>query len=178
MAVRQTLALKVLFSCVNPTLSVGNVSIMTSNHNSIKYKSKASIFTVLFIILWADSSRMTATHNNSKPAQIWMESAACVMTSCVPCWRWRPAVVRLSCHMMATKHRLCAGYLHSLWRLLAEHAGLHKGVILFIYSSEKPYQLEPNCQGKLCCKVEFSDLLQHYTHRPTHNISYLHFMWK
>lgn len=48
MAVRLSLALKVLF----PTnLYVGAVTIMTSNHENIKYETKASTFTGLFIFL-------------------------------------------------------------------------------------------------------------------------------
>lgn len=52
MAVRLSLARKVLFGTVDTTLYGGAGGIMTSNHGCIKYETKASIFTV-FCYSWS-----------------------------------------------------------------------------------------------------------------------------
>lgn len=169
MAVRLSLALKVLFATVAPTLFTGTCTIMTSDHYSIKRESIPSIFT-LYLYFSADHSQMTATHNSSKPAQIWMKSTLrgyvpCVMTSCVNCWRRAP-------------HRRCAlppqdgdKSLHNVVRFQQVVASL-QGPQFFImvccsctrdciiHERSPPYRFNPNSQGKLHCKVEFSDLLQ------------------
>lgn len=156
MAIRLSLARKVLFATADTTLYGGAGGIMTSNHGCIKYEAKASIFTVC-CISWSrqqlDESLKELTAN---PRKFGLPSL-CVRTSCVKSWRWRMAVVPTVCRLVATNRCTCRVYL--IWRRIsAESRVFTIGFTVVNNSTENPVsRFFSDCQGKFCYKMEFRE---------------------